>query len=256
MFKYSAVFSLMFFLPLYSFENIFDKGVDFKDGVIHYSVSGSISGTKTMYIKNHGKRRVVYTNIKNSFMSRGKSKDKIKYVTPKWIYEIDLEKKMTTKLPNIKYLLLKKYKLLSEENKKVISQKLKNRSIYNVSGFVSDGENDILGYSCKLESIDGIMTHTAKKSDLVLKTQTSILGFNQTVVATNLEKKDLNTDIFTLPKNLRIIDTHQKLIDLEKKVNSIIKSLLFTENKKVSKSNQKDDIHSLIQQSASKLSNL
>jgi hypothetical protein len=231
--------------------NPFQKDLDFKDGIVHYSVTGSINGSKTMYIKDYGKRRVIYTNTQNKFMRKNTDSDKIEYITSKWTYEIDLKKRTTTKLPNLNYLLFKKYNKLVKKKRKIIEKNLNKK-------FKKDKIN-ILGYNCNITSINGILTYKATNKNLILKTQTSILGFNKTVLATKIEKKPIDTDIFTLPKNLEIINSSDKLKKLNKKANDIISALLNKKDKikdDYKTNNSTEDFHTLIQQSANILGQL
>lgn len=252
-----TLFLLTFTLPLAA-SNIFDKGIVFKEGVVHYSVSGSEYGTKTRYIKEYGKRQVLYTNTKSKFMRQNRTTDRLIHITPKWVYEIDLESNTTTKLPNLKHLLAQRFENLSKDEQKLLTKNmtlLKHRSLTNLKGAVEPNVTEILGFSCHHESIQGVDTYTAKNSDLVLKTETDILGFHSKTVATKIEKKPIDYDIFILPKNLKINDNTAQMAQLEQKAEEIITYLLSDNldktlplNTKLS-TKSKEDFQTIIQES-------
>ncbi len=256
--KFLILFILLFSTTLTADKNIFDKGVGFKEGIVHYRISGSESGIKTMYIKEYGKRRVIYTNTKSKFMKKNSTTDQMTHITPKWIYKINLETNTTTKLPNLKYLLFKRYLVLSKNEKKLIEtnlKTLKNRSLQNLQSNKIQEIGKVVRHLCNIESINGVTTYTAQNSDLILKTETEILGFHTKTVATDIEKKSVNIKIFVLPKNLKIIPKKQKIAELNQKADQIIDYLLskdiklpqLIENKKLT--SKKNDLQDIIQES-------
>ena len=234
-------------------KNIFDKSMDFKEGIINYSVMGSETGTKTIYIKEYGKIQVIHISTKSKFM---RTTDAITYITPHWIYEIDLETKKTSKLPNLKYLLSQRFKKLAKKEKELLVENLKalkKRAIINLTNDIEFKETKILDYLCTIESINGIKTYTAQKSDIILKTEAKILGFKSTTIATNIEKKPLAQTIFILPPNLSIIETKAKQKALNQKADKIIKYLLSSNLKKehltFNKEVQEQNLQNIIQES-------
>ncbi len=198
--------------------NIFDKNLDFKEGIINYTVSGSETGTKTVYIKEYGKRRVIYTNTKSKFMHQNRGIDKVTYITPKWIYEMDLKSNINTKHYNLNYLLNKRVKELTLDQKQKLEKNL--QSTHNTHS------EKILGYLCKHKMVQGVSTYSVKNFDLVLKTQVDILGFHSKTQAIEIEKKPVDANIFTLAKNLTITSTPEENLALEQKADQIIESLL------------------------------
>ncbi len=256
--SFLILFILLFSTTLTADKNIFDKGVGFKEGIVHYRVSGSENGIKTMYIKEYGKRRVIYTNTKSKFMKKNSITDQMTHITPKWIYKIDLETNTTTKLPNLKYLLFKRYLTLSKSEQQIVKNNLKflkNRSLQNLQSNKIQEVGKVAGYLCNVESINGVTTYTAQNSDLILKTETEILGFHTKTVATDIEKKPINIKIFVLPKNLKIIPKKQKVDAINQKADQIINYLLsenikqlpLIKDKKLT--SKKNDLQDIIQES-------
>lgn len=209
--------------------NIFDKGIDFKEGIINYAVSGSETGTKTVYIKEYGKRRVIYANTKNKFMRKNQITDRVTHITPKWIYKINLKSNTTTKLHNLKYLLSQKFQKLSLVQKEKLEknlQSLNGKSLLNLNGKLTPSTEKIVGYLYNNEVVQGISTCTAQNLDLVLKTEISILGFHSKTEAVQIEKKPVDYKIFILAENLTITPTPEKNQALKQKADQIIEYLL------------------------------
>jgi hypothetical protein len=259
--KIKFFFSLvsLLFIALLKLEanNIFDKGVEFKEGVVHYSVSGSEKGIKLLYIKDYGKYRVIYTDINNKFMRKEKNIKKITYITPKWYLEVDPQNGNTIKFPNLKYLLQQRLlKLPLKDRLKVVNnfQKLHKNSISNLKGKVYPKAEKILNHICNKEIIDGITNYTAENFDLVLKSETHILGYHSESIATHIEKRTIDPKIFEIPKDLNITSDPKKIIKLEKKADEIISYLQnpsqnTSRYKLTIKGSQKEDFHKIIQDS-------
>lgn len=253
-----SLITTLFILPtlIFAENNPFERGVSFKEGIVHYSISGSEVGSETLYIKEHGKRRVIYTNAKSKFMRQGKDTDHITHITPEWIYEIDLIEKSTTKYPNLVHVLYEKFKNLPKKTQQHILQNfdmVKDKSIQNISEPISRNTETILGYPCHVESIDGVLTYRSVDQDLILKTQMQILGYSVQKIATKIDKKPLDLNLFVLPKNLKIVDSQEKVHAVEQKAEEILE-FLQQENLRIDgESNvqilEKESFQSIIQES-------
>ncbi len=80
--------------------------VNFKEGVINYTISGSESGIKTIYFRNYGTEQLIYIKTKSKLMRKNQNLEKIIHVTPTWIWERDLITNKSIKLHNLKHLTL------------------------------------------------------------------------------------------------------------------------------------------------------
>jgi hypothetical protein len=240
--RFFKLFPVFLLLALNLEATIFDQKLDFKEGIVHYQLSEN--GSKTLYIKEYGKKRVIFSENKNSLLNSANKK--ITYITPEWIYELNLDKNHTTKIPNINYLLSKRFEKLTKKEQKQIKKNLDKKNI----------TENILGYACNLESIDGIATYKAVGMDLVLKSEIDILGFHSTTIATEIEKKEVDSKIFDTFKNLKIKEDREKSQELQKKADSIITSLLKPKKHKKKNILKKDTLQQIIEDTADKLDNL
>ncbi|HIP59398.1 MAG TPA: hypothetical protein EYH01_03100 [Campylobacterales bacterium] len=91
--------SLLFFTTLIA-------NVDFKEGVINYTISGNERGIKTVYFRDYGTEQLIYIKTKSKLMRKNQIIEKIIHVTPTWIYERDLITNKSIKFQNLKHVTL------------------------------------------------------------------------------------------------------------------------------------------------------
>ncbi|HIP02503.1 MAG TPA: hypothetical protein EYG75_03210 [Campylobacterales bacterium] len=91
--------SLLFFTTL-------TANVDFKEGVINYTISGNERGIKTVYFRDYGTEQLIYIKTKSKLMRKNQIIEKIIHVTPTWIYERDLITNKSIKFQNLKHVTL------------------------------------------------------------------------------------------------------------------------------------------------------
>jgi hypothetical protein len=80
--------------------------IDFEEGVINYTISGSENGVKTIYFRDYGNEQLIYIKTKSKIMRKANGIEKIIHVTPTWIYERDLITNKSVKLHNLKHVAL------------------------------------------------------------------------------------------------------------------------------------------------------
>ncbi len=79
---------------------------DFKEGVINYTISGSESGIKTIYLRDYGNEQLIYIKTKSKLMRKDQLVEKIIHVTPTCVHERNLLTNKSIKLHNLKDLTL------------------------------------------------------------------------------------------------------------------------------------------------------
>ncbi len=188
-------------------ENPFESKLPFKEATIHYSITGSQKGTQTTYIRNFGKEKVIYKNSNSKIMHANKKNDTLIMIDEKWTYHINLSTKEATKEPSLNSLLIQKFNNLTKKEKKYILQK--------------KGKN-ILGLLAQKESIAGVTNYISKKGNLLLRSETGIMGYKVKTIASSIDKNDVNDSLFILPKDLKITEKEADTL----KATQIIKALL------------------------------
>ena len=91
--------SLLFFTTL-------TANVNFKEGVINYTINGNESGIKTIYFRDYGAEQLIYIKTKTKLMRKDQIVEKTIHVTPSWIYEKDLITNKSIKFQNSKHVTL------------------------------------------------------------------------------------------------------------------------------------------------------
>jgi len=91
--------SLLFFTTL-------TANVNFKEGVINYTINGNESGIKTIYFRDYGAEQLIYIKTKTKLMRKDQIVEKTIHVTPSWIYERDLITNKSIKFRNLKHITL------------------------------------------------------------------------------------------------------------------------------------------------------
>ena len=211
---------------LHASSNPFESKLPFKEGIVHYIITGSTQGTQTTYIQKYGQERLIYKNTHSKIMHQKKEQEALIMITPNWTYHINLLEKSATKEPSLNKLLIQKFNHLTAKQKQKIVDK-KSKTILNLP---------VISYS-----VMGEQQAITKEGNLLLRSQTDIVGYKVKMMATDIEIKDVNNSLFIVPKDLKIVE---KKADT-RMADHIIAALLeeTTEKKK-----EKIDYQSIIQE--------
>ncbi len=182
------------FITALSSNELSTKVYDFKSGVLNFNVTGNEKGTITVYTKEYGNYLVIYTNLEKNFIN--KKRETIKYITPKWVYEIDLQNGIGSKYYNKNFSLNQKFKSLTYQQQDLIFDKYKKCIEKNRDNYIP----------------------TSKEVNL--------FGFHSKTKLLQIDKLAINSNIFDIPKNIKFITNSKKNQTLKTKANSCIKSLL------------------------------
>ncbi len=195
-------------LPLSILQaNPFTTPLPFKEGIVHYRITGFDKGTETIYIKDFGKKRVIYKSINSKIMHHKEENETLIMIDEMWTYHINLTKKVATKEPSLNKLLIKKFNSLTKEEQDFIEAKK---------------DKYILGMACHLCCVDGVCRYYTNEGHLMLQSQTDILGYQVSTSASSIQQRDINDSLFVLPAGLKII---KKEAD-ETRADKIIQALL------------------------------
>lgn len=197
-------------------ENPYTTKLPFKEGIIHYSISGNTKGTQTMYVRNFGKERVLYKNSESKIMQKKASADTLIMIDEKWTYHINLSTKEATKEPSLNRLLQEQYALLNKEEQKYIQGKI---------------GKTFLGFACRKESLDGRTSYFTKKGNILLFSEAAIMGYKVKTVATKIENTPVKASLFELPKGLKIVEKKADTLKAEKIIKALLKQESFVSKK-------------------------
>ena len=251
--------SLILLLATYVFaQNPFFKTLPFKEAIIEYSLSGSQKGFQTLYVKEFGKYRVYYKNIKTNFMSKQKKKEEYIIETPKWVYYLKKDK-TASRTPNFKYLLYIRYKDLSKKEQKKVLENLKLINYLPIEDKkfkIAKDFTSIDGIKCDLLMQRGKKICFGYSGALLLKSQIKFLGFNSTKLLTNIFETKIDPKLFDI-SDLKITDDKLKSVKLYEKSAKVINFLKRRLNPKAIFINVKadnKDVNEIIQEGIKSLS--
>lgn len=217
-------FYLIFAALLFSIYSCGDSGKDFTDeqptgktdftkrygiksAIVEYTITGSQSGTKTLYFDNWGMRQAEHTN---SFLEIGnfsKSINILNIVKDDANYIIDLERNTGTKTKNpVKKLVaeLQNQKSFGEFGEQILLK----------AGAMKIGQEEFLDKDCDIYEIKNTGTKMWIWKWIPLKTITKLGGVEINSVAKKIEVNvNVPEEKFTPPENVTI--TEVDLDDIE-----------------------------------------
>jgi hypothetical protein len=218
------IFYLIFAVLLFSIYSCGDSGKDFTDeqptgktdftkrygiksAIVEYTITGSQSGTKTLYFDNWGMRQAEYTNSVLEIGNFSKSINILNIVKDDANYIIDLERKTGTKTKNpVKKLVaeLQNQKSFGEFGEQILLK----------AGAMKIGQEEFLDKDCDIYEIKNTGTKMWIWKWIPLKTITKLGGVEINSVAKKIEVNvNVPEEKFTPPDNVTI--TEVDLDDIE-----------------------------------------
>ena len=247
MIKIALIFGLC--LSLYG-QNPFIQKLPFKEAILVYKVSGNQKGFETLYVKDYGKQRVLYKDLKNSFLSKKKKTNSYTIMTPRYTYFLD-QNQSAKKVPNLKYLLYIRYKELPKNEQKQVLKNLKlisNLPITTKNFKISKNYDKINNIPCDLLIQNGKKNCYAYDGELLLSSKVKFLGFNKNKLLYNLYQTKVDPNLFRLD-DLNITFDKQKSVKLYELSKTIINILKHKLNQKTflhTTKKTKEDIQEVI----------
>ena len=187
-------------------QNPFNTKLPFKEGIIHYTITGSQKGSQTTYIKNYGKERLVYRKSYDKIMHANNHHETLIMITPAWTYRLNLLSKEATKTPTLQHLL---------------SQEFESLANYEQEEILNHTSSLQLGFPCISLTISGTMTEFTKAGHLALFSKTTILGYSVRTKATKIEIKDVDKNVFDFPMNMKMVEQRADFAEVTRILESL-----------------------------------
>lgn len=185
----------------------FTKRYGIKSAIVEYTITGSQSGTKTLYFDNWGMRQAEYTNSVLEIGKFSKSINIVNIVKDDANYIIDLERNTGTKTKNpVKKLIaeLQNQKSFGEFGEQILLK----------AGAMKVGQEEFLDKDCDIYEIKNTGTKMWIWKWIPLKTITKLGGVEINSVAKKIEVNvNVPEEKFTPPDNITI--TEVDLDDIE-----------------------------------------
>lgn len=188
-----------------------ERKLPFKQATIHYSISGSETGSQTLYIKDQGK----YTSQHKKSATRmfGMSQpeqETLEIKTPEWVYSVDLKARTASQSVNPEVFMIEEFgRLSAAEQKKALAnaEKFGRSTLNSLGGEVQRKAATLLGYPCDVVRVMGTENYSIADSDITLKTVVSMMGMNTRIEATRIDTGSVPEDKFRVPAGIPVTRT-------------------------------------------------
>lgn len=225
----AIIATLFISAPALAVENPWAQKLPFKQGVVTYEISGSMSGNETVYVKDHGLTTAAYRTETGASFGIPMNTRELTLTTPEWVYTVDLEDNTGTKQINPKKVIEDEFNQLSrKEQKKLVknSEKMGITMVGDMSGSVEKKAIKLLGYSCDKVTVMGMDSYTLAGTDFPMKISGSLMGITIQEVATRIKKKRPSKTKFSLPEGANI--HHEPAADaiIREQIRMMFQSLL------------------------------
>ena len=225
----SLLIVLLFATSAFALDNPWDIKLPFKNAIVDYTVSGSMKGDKTIYVKDYGSTTAEYSTTSMKMFGMTQQQKEIIITNPDWVYTIDLVENTGTKQTNPKKFMIQEFNNLSKAKQKKV---LKNIEILGTPNMEGTNENlqknaaKILGYQCDKASMTGTIVFMISGTDFPLEIKTNSMGVKFDQVATSIKKKSAFSSKFELPANIHL--EHNKQVDqmMQNQAKTMMKYLL------------------------------
>lgn len=174
---------------------------EIKSGIVEYTISGSHSGTETLYFDNNGKNEARYSEMTVSMMGFKSTSQNLFLIDGDWMYTIDLKEKEGTKM-NI--ATAQDLAMKGMQNQTL--QDFGKEAIQKMGG-VEEGTETILGKKCKVYSFPKQNMKAWVYKNVLLKSTASMAGIEVIYTATNFQENvAVPKNKFSVPTDITITD--------------------------------------------------
>jgi len=195
-------------------ENPWEGKLPFKEATIPYQITGTQTGSSTVYLKDYGKTSAIYRNATTKIMGITDQENTLTIITPDWIYNIDLNSKDGSKQVNPEKYFIEEFDNLSTAERKKVAANAENMGMATAGGMggqIEKNATKILGYNCDKVSMMGVIVYSISNTNLSLKTETNMMGMTFTEVATKIDEGSVSAAKFAIPADIQI--TNQPAAD-------------------------------------------
>ena len=196
---------LLWSTSAFALESPWEKKSPFKNATIDYNITGTMNGTKTVYIKDFGRTKAEYSNTSMTVFGMVQPKKEIIITTPEWEYTIDLVENTGSKQSNPhKFMIEEFHKLTKKQQKKVNenTEKMGLSTVEGMNGTVEKNALKLLGYRCDKVTIMGTTAYTLRGTEIPLKIDANIMGIQISEVATSIKKGSVSASKFKVPSTI------------------------------------------------------
>ncbi len=210
----SLLIVLLFVTSASALDNPWDKKLPFKNAIVDYTVSGSMDGEKSIYVKDYGRTIAEHSTISVKMFGMTQEQKEMILTTPDWVYTIDLTENTGTRQTNPKKFIIQEFNNLSKSKQKKVLKNIEKLGTPSMEGTNEDLQKNaakIMGYQCDKASMAGTIVFMISGTDFPLEIKINSMGVKFDQVATSIKKKSAPSSKFDLPANIHF--EHNKQVD-------------------------------------------
>jgi hypothetical protein len=188
-------------------ENPWDIRYPFKSATVTYEISGTETGSETLYIDGYGKKQARFRKSALRVMNRQMNTDKVEITTEQWHYDIDLASRTGSKTTNPNRYFRQEYEKLSDEEKRIVrknAEEMGKSALGGMQGTVEKNAATLLGYRCDKTTYMGTTVYAMHDTGIPLKTETDMMGMRVKSTAVKFDKGAVPSNVFIPPKGIAI----------------------------------------------------
>ncbi|MDO5675185.1 MAG: hypothetical protein Q4G66_09755 [bacterium] len=168
-----------------------ERRTPFREGTIHYEMSGTQQGTEILYIKEFGRLRVKQSQSTMELLGKTVSTKTREVTTPEWVVRYNLSDNWGEKNTNPAKLYQQEYEQLSTAEKKVFAAnagKIGPSLFENAGSIVQSRSTTMLGFVCDQVSFGGFSSSCLlHDTDIPLQAEARVMGVINQIKAVRID---------------------------------------------------------------------
>jgi len=173
------------------------KRYKIKSGIVKYKVSGTMTGTETMYFDEWGHKEAKFSKTEMKIFGMVQKSNKLTILDGKNVFDIDLDKRTATKTENSMYA--------SFENKTDKEMDDFGEDLMTKMGGKKVGTETVFGKNCEIWEIATLGSKIWVWKNLLIKSETNMLGMKINMMVTELKVNvSVPSGKFQVPSGIEI----------------------------------------------------
>jgi hypothetical protein len=190
-------------------DSPWEMKLPFQNATITYTITGSETGTETLYLREYGKQRAKRHEGTTTMFGISNKTSSLEITDPDWHYIFDLVAKTGTKSINPTKFFNEEYRMLSAAEKTNVRKNAEELGMSMAREFQGETvpkASKILGYDCDRTTIMGMTVNVIHQTDVPLLTEMNLLGMQTTITATAIDTGAPPASAFALPADISPVE--------------------------------------------------
>ncbi len=188
-------------------SNPWERKLPFKSATISYVLSGSETGTETLYIREYGKESAKYRKSSISMMGTTTTTDSLEIENPDWLYDFDLTARTGVKTVNPQKYMIEEYQKLSAAEKKQLEANIQAMGLptsETMGAKIEQKATKILGFDCDKVEMMGTTVYSIHNTGIPLKMEMNMMGMTMKHEATKVDEGSVDGKHFAPPTGIEV----------------------------------------------------